>query len=82
MNIELEKLKLIKCIADVNSEAVIKKLAAILMPGKGVKLEEGAKVPQRLTIEQYNKELDAAEAQYNNGEFTSIEDVVKKAESW
>ncbi len=34
MNIQLEKIELIKRIADVDSEAIIKKLKAILMPEK------------------------------------------------
>ncbi len=37
---------------------------------------------QRLTIEQYNKELDEAEARYDAGHFTSLEDAIKQAESW
>ena len=38
--------------------------------------------PQRLTIEQYNKELDEAEARMDAGHFTSHEDVLKESESW
>jgi len=34
MNIQVEKIELIKRIADVNNEAIIKKLKAILMPEK------------------------------------------------
>jgi hypothetical protein len=34
MNIQLEKIKLIKRLADVDNEAIIKKLKAILMPEK------------------------------------------------
>jgi hypothetical protein len=37
---------------------------------------------QRLTIEQYNKELDEAEKRYDAGFVTSLEDVIKVAESW
>ena len=38
--------------------------------------------PKRLTIEQYNNELDEAEKRYDAGEFTSLEDAIKHAESW
>ena len=38
--------------------------------------------PQRLTIEQYNIELENAEKRYDAGFFTSHEDVLKESESW
>jgi hypothetical protein len=38
--------------------------------------------PTRLTIEEYNKELEEAEARVNAGFFTSHEDVLKESESW
>jgi hypothetical protein len=37
---------------------------------------------QRITIEQYNKELEEAEARMDAGEFISHEDAKKQAESW
>ncbi len=50
-----------------------------------MKLKE-ADIPQphgqRLTIEQYNKELEDAEARIDAGFFTSHEDVLKESESW
>ena len=36
----------------------------------------------RPTIEQYNKELEEAEARIDAGFFTSHEDVLKESESW
>ena len=36
----------------------------------------------RLTIEQYNKELDEAEARIDAGEFYTQEEAEKIAESW
>jgi len=39
-------------------------------------------VPQRSTIEQYNKELEEAEARMDAGKFTSQEDAEKLAQSW
>ena len=43
-------------------------------------LKEEYQASQRLTIEQYNEELDAAEARMDAGEFTHLEDgiMVKK----
>ena len=37
---------------------------------------------KRLTIEEYNKELEAAEARIDAGHFTLHEDVLKQAETW
>ena len=47
-----------------------------------LQLKEEPKAPQRLTIEQYNKELEEAEARYDAGFFTSHEEVLKESESW
>jgi len=38
--------------------------------------------PQRLTIEQYNKELDEAEARMDAGEFYTMEEVEEMAKKW
>ncbi|MCF8448877.1 MAG: hypothetical protein K9G49_03305 [Taibaiella sp.] len=38
--------------------------------------------PTRLTIEEYNKELEEAEARMDAGHFTTLEDAMKQAESW
>ena len=35
-----------------------------------------------LTIEEYNKEISAAEARINAGQFTLHEDVMRESESW
>jgi len=47
-----------------------------------LKLKDAPHPPQRLTIEQYNKELEEAEARIDAGHFTSLEDAIKEAESW
>ena len=41
-----------------------------------------AAASQRISIEQYNKELDEAEARMDAGQFTSLEDAIKQAETW
>jgi hypothetical protein len=43
---------------------------------------KGKEKTQRLTVEEYNRELEEAEKRYDAGNFTSHEDVLKEAESW
>ncbi|MCF6308319.1 MAG: hypothetical protein L3J09_10210 [Flavobacteriaceae bacterium] len=38
--------------------------------------------PKRISVEQYNKELDEAEARIENGEFYTQEEVEKMMEKW
>ena len=38
--------------------------------------------PTRLTIAQYNKELEEAEALMDAGEFTSLDEAIEQSESW
>lgn len=38
--------------------------------------------PRRLTIEEYNRELDEADKRMNSGGGLSIEDAIKEAEAW
>jgi hypothetical protein len=47
-----------------------------------ITLKEEPKAPQRLTIEQYNKELDEAEARMDAGEFYTMEEVEQMAKKW
>ncbi len=47
-----------------------------------LKLKNTLKQPQRLTIEQYNKELDEAVARMEAGEFYTQDEAKKIAESW
>ena len=43
----------------------------------------GIEIPgQRISIEQYNKELDEAEAEFERGEFLSHEEVVALSKKW
>lgn len=37
---------------------------------------------ERISIEQYNKELEEATARIESGEYISHEDVVKESKSW
>jgi predicted transcriptional regulator len=45
-------------------------------------LKDDIKQEERITIEQYNKELDEAEAEYKRGEFITHEDMLKKIKKW
>jgi hypothetical protein len=43
----------------------------------------GVEIPdQRISIEQYNKELDEADAEFERGEFVSHEEVVAMSKKW
>ena len=41
---------------------------------------DGSEAP--LSIEQYNKELEEAEAEYQNGDYITHEELVKKIKTW
>ncbi len=45
-------------------------------------LKKGAKEPQRISIEQYNKELDESIAEIERGEFYSHEEVGERIKQW
>jgi len=37
---------------------------------------------ERISIEQYNKEIDEAEAEYERGEYITHEEMVKQLKQW
>ena len=37
---------------------------------------------ERISVEQYNKEIDEAMARVSKGEFTTVEDLEKEMQSW
>ena len=45
-------------------------------------LEEDIKQGERISVEQYNKEIDEAEAEFENGEYITHEAMVKKIKQW
>ena len=47
-----------------------------------LKLKDTSQSSERITIEQYNKELDEAEARMDAGEFYTQEEAEKIAGSW
>ena len=56
-----------------DKKLIIAYIKSIIMPKEA---------PKRLTIQEYNRELDAAEARMDAGDFISHEDAVKQAETW
>ncbi|HOU46718.1 MAG TPA: hypothetical protein PLL99_02875 [Chitinophagales bacterium] len=38
--------------------------------------------PERINIEQYNKEIDEAMARIDKGEYTTQEELIKESKSW
>ncbi len=70
MDLKTEKLHLIEWLVALKDKSIIEDL---------VKWKEER---QRISIEQYNKELDDANTRIEAGDFTSHEDVVKESASW
>jgi len=70
MSIELERELIIKEIQNCDEEWVLKAIRRILHNENEV------------DIELYNKELDDAEKEIENGDFISHEELVKKSKTW
>ena len=45
-------------------------------------LSHRKETPERVSIEQYNKELDKAEAQFKSGNFITHEEMIKRVKKW
>ncbi len=73
MNIQAEKLELLEMLLKTENETVLKKIRSIFT---------GTKEGSRITIEQYNKEIEAAESRIKKGKFVRHEDVVRESEKW
>lgn len=76
MDLQTRKLHFIESILSIGNVKVIEKLEALL------KKEQQKEKSQRVSVEQYNKELDEAEAEMNRGEYISHKDFKKKMEKW
>ena len=70
MDIQTEKLQLIEWLVALKDEALIEQL---------IKWKEDH---QRVTVAQYNKELDEANGRIDAGEFHAHDDIVKESSSW
>lgn len=76
MDLQTRKLQFIKEILSIGNEKVIEKLEALL------KKEQQKEGDQRISIEQYNKEIDEAEAEMDKGEIISHEDLKRQMKKW
>jgi hypothetical protein len=73
MDLETRKYEFIQRVFSLN-ENLFEKLESLL--------KKETKEPKRISIEQYNKEIDEAILQVKNGEFYTQEEVEKMAEKW
>jgi hypothetical protein len=74
MDINAEKARLIKELPQLEDLTLLRAIKAIL--------HYGLKNEGRISIEQYNRELDEAEAEIDRGEFITHEDFKKQMKAW
>jgi len=73
MDLEARKYEFIQKLFNVN-EVLFEQLEDLL--------RKGTKEPKRISIEQYNKELDEAIAQIDKGEFYTHQEVKERIKQW
>lgn len=73
MNLEARKYEFIQKLFTVN-ETVLEQLENVL--------KKSTKKPQRISLEQYNKEIDEAIEDVENGNFYTQEEARKIASKW
>jgi hypothetical protein len=73
MDLEARKYQFIQKLSDVN-ESLFEQLENLL--------KKGTKESKRISIEQYNKELDEAEKDIEAGNYYTIEEARKIASEW
>jgi len=76
MDIQTKKIHFVQEFLALSNEAIVDKLESIL---RKEKLKNDT---QRISIEQYNKELEEAEAEMDRGEYISHEDFKKQMDKW
>ncbi len=74
MDIHSEKALLIKEIQQIDDLSLIRVLKSML--------HYGLKNEGRISIEQYNRELEEADAEIEKGDFLTHEDALKEIRSW
>ncbi len=74
MDINAERTLLIKELQQVEDISLLKTLKAVL--------HYGLKNEGRITVEQYNRELEEAEAEIARGESTTHEELKKQMKAW
>ncbi|NOT76898.1 MAG: hypothetical protein HOP08_18395 [Cyclobacteriaceae bacterium] len=73
-DIDTERSLLIKELQQVDDISLLKMLKTVL--------HYGLKNEGRISVEQYNRELDEAEARVDGGEFFTHEEVKKMSKEW
>jgi hypothetical protein len=76
MDLQTRKLHFIESILSIGNEKVIEKLEALL------KKEQQKDDSKRISIEQYNQELEEADAEIDRGEFYTQDEVEKMSRKW
>ena len=75
MDLKAEKTALMKRLEQINDKSLIKAINHIIDFGLG-------KIEERISIEQYNRELDEADSAIDRGDFYTQEEVEKKSKQW
>ena len=70
MDIQATKIKLAHLILDTDKEQVLRQIQNIFQN------------ETRISVEQYNQELDEADAEIDNGEFITHEDLKREMKKW
>jgi hypothetical protein len=73
--IDKELIRYFTLLDQKQKETLLAMIKSFLKPGNSVSSE-------RITIEQYNQELDEAMERIDKGEFTTMEDLLKEIEKW
>jgi hypothetical protein len=74
MDINAERALLIRELQQVEDLSLLRAIKAML--------HYGLKQEGRISVEEYNRELDEAEAEIDRGEFISHEDLKKQMKTW
>ena len=74
MDIKAERSLLIKEIKQVDDISLLQAIKAVL--------HYGLKNEGRISVEQYNQELEEAEAEIDRGEFVTHEELKKQMKAW
>lgn len=74
MNINVERALLIKELEQVEDISLLQKIKALLHPS----LEDEG----RISVEQYNREIEEAEEEIRQGNFITHEELKKQMKSW
>lgn len=75
MNIKAEKAALVKQLQQIEDKELLLAIKHLIAYGSSKKMDA-------ISIDQYNKELDEAESEIDQGKFYSQEEVDKMAKEW